>query len=116
MFLTPNWCALAISEAKAIGTTYRGATTFVPAVGADWGALLVLLLIRIPIWVVLLAPSFPALGVLLFMFPKPTASIEATRSRLDWLRSHPRQVILLGIVAVGLATLLQVVLHRLGVL
>ncbi len=83
-----------------------------PAVGADWFAIFWILILRIPLWLAAVVPSFPALVTVLLLPPRGVANeIGNVRNRIiqlfDAALASPYRFYIFGAVAVFFALVVR---------
>ncbi len=112
LLLILAWCSFAIWEVNYIRNHWTFATRSMPAVGVDWFAIFRILIVRVPLWLAVLTPSFPALATVLFMPPQGVANeIGNVRNRIrqlfDAALASPYRFYIFGAVAVFFAVVVR---------
>jgi len=106
--LSVSWCGVAIWDANQLVDYWAVATKSAPAVGADWIAMLKILLFHFPLWLIALAPSFPAAITVLSIPPRriiyEISSVWTRfRQRTRSVLTGPHRMFAIGAVFIALA-------------
>jgi len=113
LLLSVSWCRVAIWDANHLVDHWIVATKRAPAVGVDWFAMIKISLFRVPLWLVMLAPSFPALVTILLIPPQRitgevSQAITRFRQSTSSILTGPYRLFAIGAVSVVLAAAARV--------